>query len=78
MIAKWIPPNHYTFPLILKLCVDNECKLEGEKGHARVVKFGFLSDLFVRNLLIRMYSVFGRIDDARLIFYESYVLDLVS
>lgn len=78
MIAKWIPPNHYTFPLILKLCVDNECKLEGEKGHARVVKFGFLSDLFVRNSLIRMYSVFGRIDDARLIFYESYVLDLVS
>ncbi|CAJ2635145.1 unnamed protein product [Trifolium pratense] len=78
MIARWVPPNHYTFPLILKLCTDNGCRREGEKGHARVMKFGFESDLFVRNSLIRMYSVFGRIDDARLLFDASYVLDLVS
>ncbi|WJX94855.1 hypothetical protein P8452_76231 [Trifolium repens] len=78
MIVRWIPPNHYTFPLILKLCIDNGCLREGEKGHARVVKFGFGSDLFVLNSLIRMYSIFGRIDDARLLFDASYVLDLVS
>ncbi|GAU24798.1 hypothetical protein TSUD_157110 [Trifolium subterraneum] len=78
MIARWVPPNHYTFPLILKLCTDNGCRREGEKGHARVIKFGFEFDLFVRNSLIRMYSVFGRIYDARLLFDASYVLDLVS
>ncbi|CAL5197885.1 unnamed protein product [Lathyrus oleraceus] len=78
MFARWVPPNHYTFPLILKLCADSGYQREGEKAHARVVKFGFEFNLFARNSLIRMYSVFGRINDAWLLFESSYVLDLVS
>lgn len=78
MIATWVPPNHYTFPLVLKLCADNSCLREGEKAHARVVKYGFDFDLFARNSLIRMYSVFGRVNDAWLLFESSGVLDLVS
>ncbi|XP_058764884.1 pentatricopeptide repeat-containing protein At3g29230-like [Vicia villosa] len=78
MIARWVPPNHYTFPLVLKLCADNGWQREGEKAHARVVKYGFEFNLFARNSLIRMYSVFGRVNDAGLLFESSYVLDLVS
>lgn len=78
MVARCVDPNHYTFPILIKVCVEIGSVREGEKGHARVVKFGFESDLFARNSLIRMYSVFGRIGDARLLFEESSRLDLVS
>ncbi|XP_027336839.1 pentatricopeptide repeat-containing protein At3g29230-like [Abrus precatorius] len=78
MLARSVPPNHYTFPLLIKLCTEIGSTLEGQKGHARIIKFGFDSDLFVRNSLIRMYSVFGGIGYARLLFDESCVLDLVS
>lgn len=78
MLARWVPPNHYTFPLIIKLCADTSSQREGEKAHARVLKFGLETNLFARNSLIRMYSVFGRIGCARSLFDASYVLDLVS
>ncbi|KHN21040.1 Pentatricopeptide repeat-containing protein [Glycine soja] len=78
MLARSVPPNHYTFPLLIKVCTDIGSFREGLKGHARIVKFGFGSDLFARNSLIRMYSVFGRIGNARMVFDESCWLDLVS
>ncbi|MED6180003.1 hypothetical protein PIB30_006120 [Stylosanthes scabra] len=78
MISRCVEPNHYTFPILIKASGDVGSVGEGEKGHARVVKFGFESDLFVRNSLIRMYSVFGRVRDARAVFDGSSVLDLVS
>ncbi|KAL1371039.1 hypothetical protein HN51_001265 [Arachis hypogaea] len=78
MISRCVEPNHYTFPILIKISGDVGSVGEGEKGHARVVKFGFESDLFVRNSLIRMYSVFGRVADARAVFEGSSVLDLVS
>ncbi|XP_065879068.1 pentatricopeptide repeat-containing protein At4g18840-like [Euphorbia lathyris] len=78
MIAMWVLPNHYTFPLILKVCADLKSSNEGQKAHACIVKLGFEFDTFVRNSLMHMYSVFGRVSDARMVFDNGYVLDLVS
>lgn len=78
MIAKWVLPNHYTFPLVAKVCADIGSLREGQKVHALVVKFGFELDLFVRNSFIRFYSVCGRTSDARMVFDNGFVLDLVS
>ncbi|KAF8380662.1 hypothetical protein HHK36_028152 [Tetracentron sinense] len=78
MIGKWVPPNHYTFPLLAKICAEFGSIREGEKTHARVVKFGFELDLFVRNSLIHMYSVCGRIGAARWLFDACSESDLVT
>ncbi|KDP45946.1 hypothetical protein JCGZ_11849 [Jatropha curcas] len=78
MIARWVLPNHYTFPVVVKICADIGSLKEGKKAHAHIVKFGFEFDLFVRNSLMHMYSVCGRVWDARVVFDNGFVLDLVS
>ena len=78
MVGKYVVPNHYTFPILVKVCGGIGSVREGAKAHSRVVKFGFESDLFVRNSLIHMYSVYGRVLDARVVFNERPELDLVS
>ncbi|GAV62336.1 PPR domain-containing protein/PPR_2 domain-containing protein [Cephalotus follicularis] len=78
MVAKWVLPNHYTFPLLVKVCAVIGSVREGQKAHALVFKCGFELDLFVRNSLMHMYSICGRICDAREVFDLGSVLDLVS
>ncbi|KAF8109807.1 hypothetical protein N665_0091s0036 [Sinapis alba] len=78
MVARCVLQNHYTFPLIAKVCAEIGFVKDGEKIHALVSKQGFDLDLFVRNSLIHMYSVFGRIRDAHKVFDGGYMLDLVS
>ncbi|XP_074303763.1 pentatricopeptide repeat-containing protein At4g18840-like [Silene latifolia] len=70
--------NHYTFPLIIKLCIDLGSILEGEKTHCRVLKCGFPADLFVKNSLILMYSALGKVGSAEKVFGESSESDLVT
>ncbi|KAG2295723.1 pentatricopeptide repeat-containing protein At1g08070, chloroplastic [Brassica napus] len=78
MVARCVLQNHYTFPLMAKVCAEIGFVKDGEKIHALVSKKGFDLDLFVRNSLIHMYSVFGRIQDAHKVFNGGYILDLVS
>ncbi|KAI9177345.1 hypothetical protein LWI28_013962 [Acer negundo] len=78
MVAKCVEHNHYTFPLLGKVCAEIGSLREGKKTHARVVKCGFELDLFVRNSFIHMYSVCGELWDARKVFDDGPVWDLVS
>ncbi|KAL5707046.1 hypothetical protein ACHQM5_025142 [Ranunculus cassubicifolius] len=78
MVRRCIVPNHYTFPLLGKMCGELGLSVEGKKMHGRSVKFGLEFDLFVRNSMISMYSLFGRIGDAQKVFDEMSELDLVS
>lgn len=78
MMGNFVEHNEYTFPLLGKICADIRSLKEGEKVHARVLKLAFKSDLFVKNSLIRLYSVCGQIRSAREVFDDGFVLDLVS
>ncbi|KAK1374917.1 Pentatricopeptide repeat-containing protein [Heracleum sosnowskyi] len=78
MIGRFVWPNHYSFPIIVKVCAELGCVKEGEKVHGRIVKHGFEFDLFVRNAMIHMYFVCGRVRDAKKVFDMCCVLDVVS
>uniref|UniRef100_A0A7N0SYN2 Chlororespiratory reduction 4 n=1 Tax=Kalanchoe fedtschenkoi TaxID=63787 RepID=A0A7N0SYN2_KALFE len=70
--------NHFTFPVVVKACAGLMSVRSGMRVHGRVMRLGFDADLFVGNSLIHMYSVCGRIGDARKAFDEMSVRDLVS
>ncbi|GKU95695.1 hypothetical protein SLEP1_g9024 [Rubroshorea leprosula] len=78
MVARLVEQNHFTFPLLGKVCAEIGSLREGEKVHARVLKLGFQSDLFIKNSLIHMYPVCGDMGAARQVFDSGFVLDLVS
>uniref|UniRef100_A0A1D1Z109 Pentatricopeptide repeat-containing protein At3g29230 n=1 Tax=Anthurium amnicola TaxID=1678845 RepID=A0A1D1Z109_9ARAE len=78
MLRRRVPPNHYTFPLLAKLCADAGSGPEGARTHALAMKMGFELDLFVRNSLIHMYSSFGRVESARFLFDLPAESDLVT
>ncbi|KAM7491120.1 hypothetical protein LguiA_034041 [Lonicera macranthoides] len=78
MVGKFVLENHFTFPVLVKVCGDVGDLKEGERAHGRVVKLGFELDLFVRNAFIHMYGVCGRIWDARRVFDLSSESDLVT
>nr|GMD77950.1 pentatricopeptide repeat-containing protein At3g29230-like [Ipomoea batatas] len=78
MVEKGIVQNNYTFPTLVKACADMGLLSEGEKVHANVIKCGFELDLYVRNTMIHMYAVCGRIGDARKVFDMSPESDLVT
>lgn len=78
MVGKFVDANHYTFPLVVKVCGELGRVKEGEKVHTRVVKEGFEFDLYVRNALIRMYAVCGRVRDAEKVFGLSLESDMVT
>ncbi|KAI3732104.1 hypothetical protein L1987_63301 [Smallanthus sonchifolius] len=73
---KTVYPDSYTYPLLIQASIGSV--LEGKEVHDHVVKMGFDSDVYVRNTLINMYAVCGSMMDARKVFDESPVRDLIS
>ncbi|XP_010055377.2 pentatricopeptide repeat-containing protein At4g18840 [Eucalyptus grandis] len=78
MVGNDVVPNHITFPIVLKVCVETGSLSEGEKVHGRVFKLGFEPDLFVTNALIHFYSAFQKTGNARSVFDAGPVRDCVS
>ncbi|KMT06249.1 hypothetical protein BVRB_7g161740 isoform B [Beta vulgaris subsp. vulgaris] len=70
-----VPPDNYTFPPVLKAC---QKLMDGKKIHCRVLKVGFMWDVFVSASLIHMYSRFGFVVDAQNLFYNMPFRDSAS
>ncbi|XP_047165270.1 pentatricopeptide repeat-containing protein At3g62890-like isoform X2 [Vigna umbellata] len=77
-LAKHAKPDNYTYPILLQCCAARVSEFEGRELHAHVVRFGFHQDVYVRNTLINLYAICGRMSSARQVFEESPVWDLVS
>jgi hypothetical protein len=80
MLNNGIAPNSLTFPFLVKGCNRWQCggASTGQVIHAQVLKFGFLNDVFVGNSLISLYMNFGLLNNARKLFDEMFVTDIVS
>ncbi|KAJ8772417.1 hypothetical protein K2173_027594 [Erythroxylum novogranatense] len=72
-----ISPNNYTYPFVLKACASKVLILQGKAAHGDAFKCGFDLDLHVEAALVDMYAKCGQFGDARKIFDEMAIKDLV-
>ncbi|XP_065872076.1 pentatricopeptide repeat-containing protein At3g26782, mitochondrial-like isoform X2 [Euphorbia lathyris] len=72
-----ISPNNYTFPSIFKACTSVSLILPGKIVHGEAAKTGFYSDLYVEAALVDMYAKCHQFCDARKVFDEMPIKDLV-
>uniref|UniRef100_A0A0E0M7F0 Uncharacterized protein n=1 Tax=Oryza punctata TaxID=4537 RepID=A0A0E0M7F0_ORYPU len=71
-------PDHLTFPFLLKACVRLRERGYGDGVLAHVLRLGLDSDVFVVNAATHFLSIRGSMEDARRLFDQSPVRDLVS
>ncbi|KAL8159446.1 hypothetical protein V2J09_000983 [Rumex salicifolius] len=71
-------PDNYTYPLLFKACARSLLDCVGFQVLGHVFKMGFCSDVFVVNGMIHMLVSCGDIGEARRVFDESPVRDLVT
>lgn len=65
---KGIIPDKVTFVHILSAFASKETLPEGRRMHGRLMGSGFESDIIVATALLSMYSRFGSLENARIIF----------
>ncbi|XP_020214290.1 pentatricopeptide repeat-containing protein At4g25270, chloroplastic [Cajanus cajan] len=78
MVEEGVEPDLFTFPRVLKVCAGIGSVQVGEEVHRHVVRAGFVTNVFVLNALVDMYSKCGDIVKARKIFDKMPLRDPVS
>lgn len=71
-------PDHFTFGSVIKACSSLTEVGLGEQLHAQVIKSEFGSHLIAQNALIAMYSKYGQINDACIVFSCIESKDMIS
>ncbi|KAJ7205384.1 hypothetical protein O6H91_Y485300 [Diphasiastrum complanatum] len=71
-------PNNITFVLLLKACASLAALEQGQQLHSEIIKRGFQSDVVVASTLVDMYAKCGCTEDAREVFDNMSVRDVVS
>ncbi|XP_051123508.1 pentatricopeptide repeat-containing protein At3g26782, mitochondrial [Andrographis paniculata] len=78
MRKSGIKPNRSTFPCAIKSCSALRDLSSGKQAHQQALGFGYGSDIFITSALIDMYSKCGRLEDARNVFDEIPLRNVVS
>ncbi|OVA19803.1 Pentatricopeptide repeat [Macleaya cordata] len=78
MIQSGVVPDNFTCTFALTACARLQEIKFGRRVHCVIVKIGFQLDVFVLNSLIQMYGNCGSFDDARTLFDEIPVRDVVT
>ncbi|XP_008242743.1 PREDICTED: pentatricopeptide repeat-containing protein At1g08070, chloroplastic-like [Prunus mume] len=74
IIQGWVP-DRFTFPSLFKSCGD---LWEGKQLHCHSTKLGFVSDSYIQNTLMNMYSNCGCLISARKVFDKMLEKSVVS
>ncbi|KAF8398404.1 hypothetical protein HHK36_017331 [Tetracentron sinense] len=78
MLDDGIRPDDHIFPSATKSCAILSRSDIGQSIHSLVVKTGFDSDVFVGSSMVDMYAKCGEINDARRVFDQMPVRNVVS
>ncbi|KAJ0980677.1 hypothetical protein J5N97_008932 [Dioscorea zingiberensis] len=73
-----IPPNNYTFPIVLKPLADLRLLPHGAAVHAHAFKTGHAADLYVRNSLLNLYSCCDDVECCEKLFDEMPSREVVA
>ena len=76
--GRFVFPDKYTYPAMLKACWRMGSLSKGKEVHAHVTKTGLDSDVYVGNALLHLYGSTGQVTDARRLFDGMPHRDLVS
>ncbi|XP_042475237.1 pentatricopeptide repeat-containing protein At1g08070, chloroplastic-like [Macadamia integrifolia] len=68
----------YAFPPVLRSCASLLAIKEGKQIHSLVMKYGFISNVFVQTALIDMYAKTSDLHSAKQVFDEIVVRDPVA
>ncbi|KMZ70822.1 putative Pentatricopeptide repeat-containing protein [Zostera marina] len=71
-------PNQFTFGSVFRACTNMCCLRIGNQVHGCAHKSGFIENIFVQAAVVDLNGKCGSIVDARLMFDEMAVRDLVS
>lgn len=78
MQLEGVSPNDSTFSCILKACASIGAIDKGQEMHAEIVKQGLETDPFVGSTLVDMYSKHGSLTEAKYIFDELPLRNVVT
>lgn len=78
MMQNGFKPDKFAFPFALKSCAGLANLQIGKLVHQHLVCCGCDSDVFVNAALVNMYAKCGNVEDARVVFDNMSVRDLVS
>ncbi|XP_010534128.1 PREDICTED: pentatricopeptide repeat-containing protein At1g71490 [Tarenaya hassleriana] len=78
MVSKGIRPDAFTYPSVLKACAKTLDFASGRMVHGSIEVSSHRNSLYVRNALISMYSKFGKVNIARMLFDKMPERDAVS
>ncbi|RVW80152.1 Pentatricopeptide repeat-containing protein, chloroplastic [Vitis vinifera] len=76
--GRFVFPDKYTYPAMLKACWRMGSLSKGKEVHAHVTKTGLDSDVYVGNALLHLYGSTGQVTDARRMMYEGIGADHIS
>ncbi|MQM19646.1 hypothetical protein Taro_052654 [Colocasia esculenta] len=77
MMLEMVRPDQITFAGVVRTCIEWNSIIRGQQAHCLLIKLGYSSDGFVGSAVIDLYAKFGSTDDARCVFDEISVRDLV-
>lgn len=78
MLCNEAQITNFVFPSVLRACAGFGDMFIGAKVHGRIIKCGFDNDPFIETSLLGLYGELGCLTDARKVFDDIPVRDLVS